>query len=82
MACDSELGETLSNCQAEFDIARRGRERRAELGLTIGEVAARMKRKATWVYLLERDGAGTLRTIRMWAKALEMSPRELAFGND
>jgi len=69
-------------CQAEFEIARRGRERRLELGLSVAEVARRMERKATWVYLLERDGVGTLGTIRRWAAALEMSPRALAFGPD
>lgn len=70
----------MSQCQAEFDIARRGRARRIELGLSVPEIAERMQRKATWVYLLERDGAGTLRTLRAWATALEMPARDLAFG--
>lgn len=69
-------------CQAEFDIARRGRARRLELGLSVQDIADRMQRKTTWVYLLERDGAGTLNTLRRWAEALEMSARDLAFGEE
>lgn len=67
-------------CQAEFGIARRGRARRRALGLSVHEIARRMQRKTTWVYLLERDGAGTLNTLRRWATALEMPARDLAFG--
>jgi hypothetical protein len=64
----------------EYEMARRGRERRLALGLSVNDVSARMKRKPTWVYRLEVDGAATLWTVRRWAEALEMHPGELAFG--
>ena len=73
---------TTSPRNIEFAMAARGRERRRELGLTVGEIAKRMNRDTTWVHLMERDGCSTLTTIRRWARALEMSPKVLAFGEE
>lgn len=73
---------TTSIRNIEFAVADRGRARRLELGLKVRDVAARLGRTETLVYLLERDGASTLDTIRRWAKALEMKPSALAFGEE
>lgn len=64
----------------EFDMAKRGRERRLELGLSMQDIATRMRCTYKRVSLLENDGCVTLRVIREWARALEMDPRVLAFG--
>lgn len=61
-------------------IAARGRARRVQLGLQGAEVAARMNIGRHRYYNLECYGAGMLVTIERWAAALEMDPRELAFG--
>lgn len=66
----------------ELDMAKRGRARRLELGLSMHDIAARMRCTYKRVSLLENDGCVTLRVIREWARALEMKPSVLAFGED
>ncbi len=61
-------------------IGKRGQARRRELGLTVGALAERLGCTRERVYNLECYGAGMIGTVERWAAALEMDPRELAFG--
>ena len=63
-------------------IARRGRERRRKLGLSVSAIAARMGARRSRVYMLECYGAGSVVVVERWAAALDMDPGELAFGRD
>lgn len=64
----------------EFEMAARGRARREALGLTATELGHRMALSCARISQIEASGAGTVDLVRRWAKALEMSPSELAFG--
>lgn len=61
-------------------IGTRAQVRRKQLGLTVAEVAARVGFSVGRVYNFECYGAGTIAVVELWARALEMDPRELAFG--
>lgn len=61
-------------------IGERGKARRRQLRLTVAEVAARMGVSDRCVYQYEHAGVGTVAVVELWAQALEMDPRELAFG--
>lgn len=61
-------------------IGKRGQARRRQLRLEVAEVAARMGVRRRSVYQYECYGVGTIAVIEAWAQALEMDPRELAFG--
>lgn len=61
-------------------IGKRGQARRRQLGLSVAVVADRMGVNDRSVYQYEHAGVGTLAVIELWAQALEMDPRELAFG--
>lgn len=61
-------------------IGKRAQVRRKQLGLTVAEVAARVGFSVGRVYNFECYGAGTIDLVERWARALEMDPRELAFG--
>ena len=61
-------------------IGTRAQVRRKQLGLTVAEVAARVGFSVGRVYNFECYGAGTIDLVERWARALEMDPRELAFG--
>jgi len=59
----------------------RGRARRREIGLTTVELARRLGYSRGRLYNLECYGAGSLRVIERWAKALDdADPAWLAFG--
>lgn len=62
------------------DVARRGRERRQQLGLGLDEVAAQLRVSRKRLTEFERTGVGTLRRVADWARVLDMAPGELAFG--
>src|SRR5262245_49660061 len=64
----------------EFEMAARGRARRIALGLSIHDLAKRIGCSYNRAWSFENDGAATMRGVRLWAKALEMNPAELAFG--
>lgn len=61
-------------------VGERARQRRRQLGLSVAEVAERVGYSRGHVYNFECYGAGTIGAIELWARALEMDPRELAFG--
>lgn len=61
-------------------IGKRGQARRRFLDLTVAAVAVRMGVSRDRVYSLECYGAGTIALVEQWALALEMDPRDLAFG--
>lgn len=65
---------------SNFEMGDRGKARRIALGLTVAEVARRMRSSVQRVYMLESQGCGTLHLCERWALALEMDPRVLAFG--
>ncbi len=65
----------------QVDVARRGRERRKELGRTLDDVATKLGITRKRLTEFERTGVGTLRRVADWAEALEMPPAELAFGD-
>jgi transcriptional regulator with XRE-family HTH domain len=67
-------------CEQLLAVGARGKARRRELGLDVAIVAERMNITAQRLYQLECYGAGTLATVERWAAALEMDPRDLAFG--
>ncbi len=62
------------------DVGRRIAARRAELGISIGDLAKRLGRDPRRVSEFEREGVGTLRLVTELARALEMWPGTLAFG--
>lgn len=64
----------------QTEVARRGRERRKELGRTLDDVATRLGITRKRLTEFERTGVGTLRRVADWAEALEMPPAVLAFG--
>jgi transcriptional regulator with XRE-family HTH domain len=64
----------------DFDMGERGKSRRVALGLTVLDVASRMHCSIQRVYNLEAQGCGGLAVLKRWAAALDMDPRELAFG--
>lgn len=70
----------MRHAPLEFEMGQRGRARRETLNLTVTALAKRMNVSLTRVCQLERDGASTVDVIRRWAKALDMTPGELAFG--
>jgi transcriptional regulator with XRE-family HTH domain len=61
-------------------IGKRAQSRRKQLGLTVDEVAQRVGYSVGRVYNFECYGAGTIAAVELWARALEMDPRVLAFG--
>jgi transcriptional regulator with XRE-family HTH domain len=61
-------------------IGKRAQARRQHLGLTVAEVAQRVGYSVGRVYNFDCYGAGTIALVERWARALEMDPRELAFG--
>jgi transcriptional regulator with XRE-family HTH domain len=63
-----------------LEIAARGKQRRRSLGLTTDDLARRLSCSRGRVHNLECYGATTITLIAEWACALEMDPRDLAFG--
>lgn len=61
-------------------IGERGKARRRQLGLSVHDLGARMGVVYHRVYSLECYGAGSIHLVEQWARALDMDPRELAFG--
>lgn len=61
-------------------IGKRAQARRKQLRLSVAEVADRVGYSVGRVYNFECYGAGTIAAVEQWARALEMDPRELAFG--
>lgn len=61
-------------------MAARGRARREQLGLEKNTVAVRLDIGTTRLTQMETDGVEGLSAITRWAEALDMDPRELAFG--
>lgn len=62
------------------EIGERGKARRMALGLTTLDVARRLGCTRERLYSMECYGAASIATIERWARALDMDPRELAFG--
>ncbi len=76
-----EGGEHLRLLLAhDFEMGDRGKARREALGLTVADVARRMRCSVQRVYNLEAQGCGGLAVLKRWAAAIEMDPSELAFG--
>lgn len=61
-------------------MAARGLARREELGLEKNALALRLGIGTTRLSQMEVDGVEGLSAITRWAEALDMDPRELAFG--
>jgi len=62
-------------------MAARGKARRRELGLEVGDLARRLGTSTGRAHNLESVGASTLRLAARWAEALEMPLDELVFGS-
>lgn len=70
----------MKHSPIELEMAARGRARRQQMGITATELGHRMSLSCARICQIEASGAGTVDLVRRWAKALEMSPSELAFG--
>ncbi len=70
----------MSHAPLQPGVAARGRARRIAVGLTVTELAARMRLSVPRICQLESCGATHVDLIARWAAALEMPPGELAFG--
>lgn len=63
------------------EMGARGKARREELGLRIIDLALALDLSTPRIHQMEQDGVDGLALIGAWAKALQMDPQTLIFGD-